>query len=159
MTKMTSATTESMTVQELLSLDLSSAEEDFAIANTPFFLLRKLRINPFVHIVARRASSRALLQSLQKSLTSRPRTARTALRPYFYLAALGIKNDPAALKKAASFECPHHVWFEPMIAAIIASRKATATETYRVPSRIKVAMTSSPEVVFDSKATVISRRD
>ena len=90
---------------DLSDVRLPLAEQAFAVANTPLFLLRKLRSDPAVLEIARVAQPKAILSALKKSLRRKPKTLSDAVSPYVYLVALSMTRDLGWMEEAARTRC------------------------------------------------------
>ena len=123
-----------MTVQKLGLADLSQAASDFAVANTPLFLLRKLRVNPVVAEIAQLANGNTILNALHTLLTRRPRSLRGAVKPYVLLVALSMKADTSHLQRASKFKSPHHDWYAYLCQVLLNAARPTAVSTIQLPS-------------------------
>jgi hypothetical protein len=123
----------------LLTVDLSQAERDYLISNTPLFLLRKLQGNPVVQQISQNTSRAVLLSTLRTSLKREPRTLKTAVRPYAFLVALAMKRG-GEIKEIAKWKAPHHRWFN-FMATVLSTTSTTPT------SRLTVDVTRSPNLV------------
>jgi hypothetical protein len=132
-----------MTVRNLRALDLKQAASDFVVANSPLFLLRKLRANPVTTDIARGASPSVVLNALENSLKRRPRTRRSAIKAYVYLVALSMMPNTSHLKKAAALAAPHHEWFEYLAGVLLKTQTSTSVATIQMPVATKIEMVSS----------------
>lgn len=94
-----------------LSKKLSEAEATMAVANTPLFLLSRLKHDPEVIRLSQSFSSDDLLTILNQSLQSPPLTLRAEVAPYVYLAALALKGDFSSFKRALTFTSSDFKWF------------------------------------------------
>jgi hypothetical protein len=83
----------------------------FLLANTPLFVVRKLKADPFVLQMAQRHGSHEIMQSLMVSLSKKPTSLKQAVLPYVYLVALAIKPDLQALNVARRLDGQHHDWY------------------------------------------------
>ncbi len=81
--------------------DLSDSAQTFAVANTPLFLLRKLRQDPVVLEIARSLSARELLAEFHESLHAAPKDLVEAVAPFVYASALSMKESDAYLLDAS----------------------------------------------------------
>jgi hypothetical protein len=90
----------------------SSAEAAFVTANTPLFLLRKLRSDPVVRAMALDLSEDEIISALRSAVGQKPTDIREAVLPYLYLVALSIKGKVAPLKQAVDIVAPHAEWFK-----------------------------------------------
>jgi hypothetical protein len=88
------------------------AETALAVANTPLFLLRKLRSDPVVVEIARDVSDEELLDALRVVTQEEPQNIQEAVLPYVYLVALSVKGNLTILKQASDVDAPHARWFK-----------------------------------------------
>jgi hypothetical protein len=124
-----------MTVRALRSVDLSSAQSAFMVANSPLFLLRKLRDDPTVATIARRSRGATILSQLRRSLSREPRALHTAVVPYVYLVALSMQPDIKYLREASALPAPHHAWYTYLSGVLLQSYKPTTVQMVTVPSK------------------------
>ena len=124
-----------MTVRALRSVDLSSAQSALMVANSPLFLLRKLRVDQSVTLIAREARGETVLNELKASLARNPRKMRTAVAPYVYLVALSMLPDIKYLRQSARIATPYHPWFSYLNEVLLQTYKATNLETVTLPGK------------------------
>jgi hypothetical protein len=132
-----SSTIASMTARKLARADLAQAVSDYAVANTPLFLLRKLRVNQTVADIARLASGPVILSELRQALSRRPRTLRGAVLPYALLVALSMTSNTLLLRRAATLRAPHHEWFTYLCEVLSNGSTPTVTSTIQLPTSPK----------------------
>jgi hypothetical protein len=139
--------------------DLSQVERDFAVANTPLFLLRKLRINSEVDRLSRSLDGRRLIHELGRALMRKPRILRNAVRPYVYLVALSKQQDKSLLRRAAALEAPHHPWFKCIADVLLAPTVATESGAFEFPASLiepKAPAQPAPRIQsFEVPATLV----
>jgi hypothetical protein len=123
-------------------LDTSSARTAFVVANTPSFLLTRLRSDPAV-AAARRHSEQELLQALKRAVHKSPKTGDDYVLPYILLVALAGKGSRAALEQAAQIEAPHHNWYKPIVETLIKTFGATSVHAINIPMSIRPATNTS----------------
>jgi hypothetical protein len=93
-------------------LNLEAADRAFATANTPLFLVRKLRADNATASIAASNSSREIFQELRAVLSTKATDFRTSVMPYVLLVALSLKSDNELLNKTADLPAPNHSWFK-----------------------------------------------
>ena len=125
--------------------DLANAGRVFAVANTPLFLVRKLRSDPVVQELSRRFSGQALLQELRVSVMENPSDLAGAVRPYVYLTALSLMPSPEALSQTSSIRAPYCDWFDYVRDYLL--------ETYSSVQRMEIVI---PNQVQSSSASIES---
>lgn len=117
-------------------IDTLGAEGSFAVANTPLFLLRKLRGDPAVIELARNFSASDILRALKKSIRKRPHSLSDSVRPYVYLIALSIVGDAAELKEASTLAAPDADWFSYLANFIFVTHRPTTYTKITVPNTV-----------------------
>ena len=90
---------------------LKLAAENMVWANTPLFLLRKLREDPAVRDIKDKCSPSAVYRALRSIAKTKPATFEDKVRPYAYLVALSQMAEPAFFNKAARVRVVHAPWF------------------------------------------------
>jgi len=115
---------------------IPQAERDYAISNTPLFLLGKLRSNSAVQAIATGFDANEIFAALTKSLGRKPRTLVAAVRPYAYLVALSLKGDIPLLRNAASLDAPHHDWFRYLATVLLEMTPAVSIEKMYAPGQL-----------------------
>lgn len=118
------------------------AQSDFLVANSPLFLLRKLRENPVVQDMAQRALGDTLLSQLKSTLSRKPKKISNAVKPYAYLVALSLQADPKRIEMATKFNSPYHAWYDYLARLIFNSTPSTTTSSFDV-SRSSLTMTQT----------------
>lgn len=134
-----------------MRLKLRQAESDFSVANSPLFLLRKLRVDPAVLDIATHASGETIFGALRKSLSKKPETIGHLVRPYVYLVALSMKPDLSYLHKAAVLNTPNHKWFGYLAKVLI--------DTYRSTSNATIVVAASPSSTATSTSVSTATSD
>src|SRR5208337_2829318 len=81
--------------------NLEQAALNYAVANTPLFLLRKVREDPVTREIADSFSGQAILAELRSSVDRSPENLLDYVRPYVYLVALSMKPEDVHLRAAA----------------------------------------------------------
>jgi hypothetical protein len=130
-----------MTARALRSADLSRAQSAFMVANSPLFLLRKLREDPTVAEIAKKTRTTTILSQLRQSLSRESRTLRTAVAPYVYLVALSMQPDIKYLVHASKLSAPHHTWFSFLSDVLLKTYQPTSVTRITVSAGKKDAET------------------
>jgi len=86
----------------MTQIDTQTAEAALAVANTPLFLLRKLRADPIVASLARDRNAEELLSSLREISQKEPQTLQDLVLAYVYLVSLSLKENLSNLHAAAA---------------------------------------------------------
>ena len=92
-------------------LDFSDAEFVLAAANTPLFVLRKLRKDRLVITLAQTFEKEELFRRMRAALRAKLRSHTDVVRPYVYLVALSMKGDLSYLNRAQKIPAKKHKWF------------------------------------------------
>jgi hypothetical protein len=88
-----------------------NAASALLLANTPLFLLRKLRSDPVVAAIVHDLTEDEIIRGLRTAAKEKPNDILEAVRPYVYLVALSLKGNAGSLKQAADIQAPHADWF------------------------------------------------
>jgi hypothetical protein len=129
-----------------------NAEAAFVLANTPLFLLRKLRSDPVVRDMALNLSDDELISALRAAVSQRPTDIREAVLPYLYLVALSIKGNVATLKQAVEIDAPHAQWFKYIGGYLLQSFSPSTTQTVSI--LMPKVILPQPSTSSSSKTTV-----
>lgn len=109
----------------------ANARESYAVANTPLFLLRKLRNDPNILEFSKTHNSDKLVKKIRSSLLRRPKNLDAAVRPYAYLAALLLKGDVVPIQKIGENDInnEYYPWFSYILQYIRDSTYQTNVST------------------------------
>src|SRR5579862_6819074 len=105
-------------------LNLKAAGSLFLIANTPLFLIARLKSDVAAQTMASWESS-DIFRFLRRSLSRRPSTLEKSVAPYVALAALALQQDAVGLKKAGRYEPRNHRWYKEICDFLIRSTQPT----------------------------------
>lgn len=108
----------------------------FAVANTPSFLVRKLRADPEVNGLKSKGSEN-LLRELAKSVKKKPKSLEDAVLPYVFIVALSLTDDGNALRKAASFKPRYARWYSEIATQLLSAYKPSTYVTLSVLPQVK----------------------
>ena len=141
----------------LINENLSGAEAAFAVANTPLFLLRKLRSDAAVQKISAQNSATRIFQELKLGLKTKPETLTALVEPYVFLVALSQKDTLATLRRAQNLKAPYHPWFQYLAKVLLKSYAPTATAKITAPemsradqiSRVSKTPTSVVNMTLD----------
>jgi hypothetical protein len=117
-------------------VELRGAESAFAVANTPLFLMRKLRSDPTIALLARKRRGEELLASLRDIAGKEPQDPREFVLPYVYLVALSLKQDLSHLREAATIAQPYADWYRYIGDYLVQSTIPTETKTILFSNQI-----------------------
>jgi hypothetical protein len=121
----------------LQNFKLPEAERYFAAANTPSFLVRKLRSDSSVRSLQARYGSSAILTELKRILKKNPKTLSELVRPYVYLVALSFDFDISGLAEAAKLTTSRFSWYQEIAQGLLASQVPVQFNTVSFPPRLK----------------------
>ena len=132
----------------LEQVDLRLAESSFAVANTPMFLIRKLRADPAVQELGSSHRSEEILRAIEAAVGTKPRTLLDAVRPYVYLVALSFDRDVSYLVRASQIRAPYFDWYEYIAQVLREAHKTTsfqslATRSVLVQPQVSARSTAS----------------
>jgi hypothetical protein len=120
-------------MNSLRSISLRSAEQTFAVANTPLFLLRKLKADAAVSRIAREASPEKISLWLRAALKQRPKSVRAAVLPYVLLVSLYLQGNFQYLREASKLPSDHAYWFRYMAELLLNSNATATVTTFTMP--------------------------
>lgn len=89
-----------------------NAASALMLANTPLFLLRKLKADSLTMELARTLSDDEIISELMAAVRDKPTDIDEAVRPYVYLVALSFKGNASSLKRAVDLDAPYAEWFK-----------------------------------------------
>lgn len=140
------------------NIDFKSAADAYAVANTPLFLLRKLREDSAVAELASRFSGECILTALAESLKEKPKTLEEYVQPYAYLTALSMVPDRSFLDRAVSLDgSGSWEWFRYLHRVLAESDLPTSFAVVRVKSPQRA--TTWSDLARSSSSTEVSRID
>ena len=132
-------------------VDLDSAEEALAIANTSLFLLRKLRADEAPEIISAAYSPTAIFAALCGRMAKKPRTLRDAVAPFVYAVALARQGQLQLLHKALQVPASEYDWLPYLIGVLIETTPSTTTTTIQAPVRLYKSRTSKTSKIAPHK--------
>jgi hypothetical protein len=136
--------------------DLSEACAAFAVANTPLFLLRKLRKDPAVLNISRSFNAVLILDEFKKAVLDEPKNLEETVRPYVYAVALANEPSDEYLREAAKLELSKWDWLEYLIQVLLETYTPTNQEEIWVPGAIVQApVILSSDAPFNDVQTIV----
>ncbi len=97
-------------------IDTSNVEANFVVANTPNFLVRRLKEDKATPLLSQAVSGEELLKTYVAAIQREPNTIRELVTPYLCLAALSLKPEMKFLKDAQEFRAdPLYKWMPPFL--------------------------------------------
>jgi hypothetical protein len=131
-------------MKTLHDVDLKQACRAFAVANTPLFLIRKLRQDTTVREISKSFSGEEILNRMKDLMARAPETIFDHAAPYAYLVALSLKEDDEFLRKAVTIPAPAHwIWFDYVANVLVRTYSPTAQTDIRVPGQLDSYPTSN----------------
>jgi hypothetical protein len=128
-------------------VDLTLAAQALAVANTPLFLIRKLKSDSAVRTISESYSDDEILIGIRATLASAEGGELVnVVRPYAYLVALWMKPRPTALRSASEFDAGGWTWYSTIPSYL--------SETYSPISRQTFIARPTGLVVSASKSEV-----
>jgi len=132
-----------------IAVDLTQAAKTYAIANTPYFLVRKLQADQSVRAITDTYSGPEILDALRLAVAKEPSSASEAVRPYALLTALWFKPDMTHLREASQISAPAWSWFSHIASVLIETFSPVQRQLIEVPAQL-----SSPYVSIGSTIPV-----
>jgi hypothetical protein len=148
-----------MTVAQKYSF--RQAETALSVANTPLFLLRKLRSDAVVVEIARDLHDEELLNALRTAAQHEPTNIRESVLPYVYLVAVALKGKRALLEQAANVDAPHAKWFKYISSFLLQSFVPTSRKTISIltpTTRLRPDVSKSTSVTTSVKNIKLTTR-
>ena len=142
-------------MRTLSQIKLPQAESIFAVANTPNFLLRKLRADPAVQEIGRTFSGDDIMRELKAVISVKPTKLHDAARPYAYLVALSYNEDISYLKKATRITAKRFDWFQHIARVLVESHKPTLVKSFDVLPQTVASPQVSSKVVTPISHSII----
>lgn len=125
---------------------LTLAQQTFAVANTPLFLIRKLRVDPDVHEISRAFDGIQLLAELERSLQSKPENLRQSVLPYVLLMSLFFKGDKSFLTASGTVARNYEDdWFEYVRQVLIQTYRTTQFTTLKAQQPTSTLIPAHPK--------------
>jgi hypothetical protein len=97
-----------------------SAAQHFMLANTPLYIVRKLRREQLVVRFAQITTGRVLYDNFIESISSPGSDLYEEVNPYIFLVALLIKREKTFLVEALKADARHHKWIREILAFLVA---------------------------------------
>ena len=108
-------------------LDTTTVESNFVIANTPNFIVRRIKEDKVATLLSQSLSAPALLKMFLETASKEPQTLRDLVAPYICLAALSLKSDVKYLRDAATFAArPQYKWLRACAQILIDTFRPTS---------------------------------
>ena len=140
-------------------MNLDGAQGIFAAANTPLFLLRKLRADPDVQRINSDCDAEDILEVLNSAVLHKPQTLEDMVRPYAYLVALSLNQTKSYLERGAKIPAPYHVWFQYIAEVLIKTYKAISFSAIKAPSILLESGTSFRVITTEKRSVIVNGTD
>lgn len=139
-------------------IDLTSAVDMYAVANTPLFLLRKLQRDPLTREIATSFSSDQILAALKSALEAEPSSAEEYVKPYVLLVALSQQPNDSGLRAAGAMpKTEKWDWYGYLQRVLLASFNPTTTFAIKAPSfQIGSGSVSRSQAPVERKIIVVN---
>ena len=119
-----------------VDFDLTQASRVYAVANTPFFLLRKLQGDPSARAICDACPGREIVEELSSIVATEPLDAVEAVRPYVYLVSLWFKPEIDHLREAAKLESSIHIWYSYLAEVLLETYSPVQQQVIEVPGAL-----------------------
>jgi hypothetical protein len=116
-------------MKQINEIDLTGPSLALTVANTPLFLVRKLRNDPAIRLISEGFSEDQILDALNGLSNTDPSEPINAVRPYVYLTALWMKSRSDALRKAATLNMSRWRWYSYISLVLLDTYSPITTQT------------------------------
>lgn len=141
-------------MKTLSEIDLTIAEGDFAVSNTPLYLVRKLRANSAVEEISRSFDGSEILEALKRAAADKPTTLAEAVRPYVYLVALSRKSNVSYLEEARKIPAGNFDWFNYVVDLLIETFTSTSILSFRI---LEPQTTSNTDTSVSQRTIILEK--
>jgi len=145
-------------MRNLSDAALGQASVAFSVANTPLFLLRKLRDDAEVRDIARNFSGEEILEQFAALLSRGPQSLRDEVAPYVFAVALSLKDTDAYLRTAAESEhLDKRNWLGYILRVLIETYSPTSTQEIFVPGQLNDVRATAQGITLtgESRMTIV----
>ncbi|WP_186139972.1 hypothetical protein [Burkholderia gladioli] len=115
-----------------------------SVANTPGFLIQRLKFDPMVRALAERATFEELVQEIRRILGKSESTFSDGAEAYAYLFAMCIQDSAEVLNLFHAGELSRLSWAEQIIANNLTNKEKTNFVSFPAPA----TLISSPHSSF-----------
>lgn len=123
-------------MKHLNEIDLAAASLAYGVANTPSFLVRKLKSDPAVKLISDSFSDDQILSEIRLLGNADPTEPLNAVRPYAYLTALWMKPRPDALRAAAVLNMTWWRWYSVIASFLLDTYSPISSQTIQAPQSV-----------------------
>jgi len=125
-------------------LDTTTIEAQFVIANTPNFIVRRIKEDKIPYLLSKNMPPNSVLKLFVESLEKKPDDLRELVTPYICLAALSLAPDLKFLRDAILFTPrPNYKWLRPFAQILIDTYRPTTFVSVRPPAISNLAIMTS----------------
>jgi hypothetical protein len=119
--------------------DLKGASQTYAVANTPLFLIAKLRADASVQRIAKSHSGEDILKQLHQAVSKTPSTLIDYVFPYVCIVALSMKESDIYLRGVAeSADIQRWEWLDYIRRVLLQTYLPTSDSVVTAPKKINV---------------------
>jgi len=121
--------------------DIDGAQKIWAVANTPRYLVKKLRADGYSSLVATTVEPQEIFDALRESVSQEPADVRGAVLPYFLLVCLALKNQIGFLREAARLPATGYRWYPEVVDILLKDSNA--------PTKYESGVISNSSFIFE----------
>jgi hypothetical protein len=138
-------------------IDLSSVEDAYLVANTPHYLLRRLRGNPIVRTLTQSLSPEELASAYRASVHKSPDSFRELVVPYICIVAIATTGRMDLLKELEGVSINSgYKWLRQIVEIVIETFRPTITKELRISPTLQIGATQYNTVPTKSVKLKIS---
>lgn len=116
-------------------ISTANAEANFVVANTPNFLIRKMRDDPAALALSQSLSGQQILEIFKAGVASEPATMRELVIPYLCLSALSRKETASYLIAATAVASAEQFkWMAAYNKILVETYRPTSRQVFQVPA-------------------------
>lgn len=132
---------------------LKSAKQAFVIANTPQFLVKKLRFDPQIGVLARSNDPENAVNILRYLLSKIPEDVDELVFSYAIIVSLSMISDLKYLRMVRDIPSPNHKWIQDIVDILMSTTSISTYSSHQIAARVS----SGVPVSVTSTGTTISR--
>jgi hypothetical protein len=117
----------------LADYNLKGARRSFSVANTPLFLIRKLKEDSIAEEISNKYGIDEILDVLRATTSVIPKTLDEFVSPYLLLVCLWKKTDVRGLTEAAEISAPYLSWYKCVCETLLATFSQIQVQTIQGP--------------------------
>jgi hypothetical protein len=129
-------------------ISTANAEANFVVANTPNFLIRKMRDDPAALALSQSLNGQQILEIFKSCVSSEPTSMRELVIPYICLSALSRKENVSYLVAATAFmPTSQFKWMTTYNKILVETYRPVSRQVFQVPA------VATPISVFSGAST------